>query len=118
MFFAVLGKTPGISLTELSYVQPENIKDVRNNIIVFDTEFPERLKQLGGVIKWGRVVDTSEMIKQVQETKIIGINDENLGKKLKSEKYIRRYKLVKLFHTDKEIKEKGIEIIQINKEQF
>lgn len=118
MFFAVLGKNSEISLAELNFVEPTNIKPIWNNIITFDSDFPDRIKQLGGVIKWGRVVDKEEMINRLSGQKTIGVNDENLGKNLKSEYGIKRYKLVKLSHTDKEVKEKGIEIIQINKEQF
>jgi len=58
------------------------------------------------------------MLDLLPNKKIIGVNDENLGKKLKFECGIKRFKLVKLAHTDKEVKEKGMEIIQINKEQF
>lgn len=118
MFFAVLGKNSEISLTELEYAKPTNLKPIRNNIITFDSDFPDRIKQLGWIIKRGSVVDKEEMIKRLAATKIIGVNDENLGKKFKSEYGVRRFKLVKLFHTDKEIKEKWVEIIQINKEQF
>jgi len=47
MYFAVLGKNSEISLAELEYAQAKNIKPVRNNIITFDSDFPDHLKQLG-----------------------------------------------------------------------
>lgn len=47
------------------------------------------------------------------DVKIIGIQNENNGKHLKRTAGIRRYKLVDLFHTDKEIKNKGKEIINL-----
>ena len=105
-------------MAELEYAQPKNIKSIRNNIITFDSDFPEHIKQLGWVVKRGRVVDKEEMLDLFPGKKIIGVNDENLGKKLKSEYWIKRFKLVKLAHTDKEVKEKWLEIIQVNKEQF
>ena len=105
-------------MAELEYAQPKNIKSIRNNIITFDSDFPEHIKQLGWVVKRGRVVDKEEMLDLLPGKKIIGVNDENLGKKLKSEYWIKRFKLVKLAHTDKEVKEKWLEIIQVNKEQF
>jgi len=37
------------------------------------------------VVKRGRVVDKEEMLDLLPGKKIIGVNDENLGKKLKSE---------------------------------
>ncbi|PJA48026.1 MAG: hypothetical protein CO170_03895, partial [candidate division SR1 bacterium CG_4_9_14_3_um_filter_40_9] len=129
MYFAVLGKNSEISMAELEYAQPKNIKSIRNNIITFDSDFPEHIKQLGGVVKRGRVVSKKgleDILRHSPESsgsfsgilKLIGVNDENLGKKLKSEYGIKRFKLVKLAHTDKEVKEKGLEIIQVSKEQF
>jgi len=47
MYFAVLGKNSEISMAELEYAQPKNIKSIRNNIITFDSDFPEHIKQLG-----------------------------------------------------------------------
>lgn len=49
----------------------------------------------------------------IADTKIIGIQSEANGKHLKRTIGIKRYKLVDMFHTDKEIKNKGKEIINI-----
>jgi len=51
-------------------------------------------------------VSREEMLDLLPTKKIIGVNDENLGKKLKTECGIKRFKLVKLAHTDKEMKDK------------
>jgi len=47
------------------------------------------------------------------DVKIIGIQNEANGKHLKRTVGIRRYKLVDIFHTDREIKNKGKEIINL-----
>jgi len=113
MYFAVLGKHPEISKAELELVQPQNISYPKKWIIIFDTEHPELLQQLGGIIKAGRVVKEKELPTLLADTKIIGIQSETNGKHLKRTAGIRRYKLVDLFHTDREIKTKGKEIINL-----
>jgi|GEM_PF-3051630 len=47
MYFAVLGKNSEISMAELQYVQPRNIKPIWNNIITFDSDFPDHIQKLG-----------------------------------------------------------------------
>lgn len=44
-YFAILGKHKQISLAELQYISPENLK-THGPIAVFDTQFPDKLKQL------------------------------------------------------------------------
>jgi hypothetical protein len=44
-YFAILGKHKQISLAELQYVQPQNLK-THGPIAIFDTQFPDKLKEL------------------------------------------------------------------------
>ena len=64
-----------------------------------------------------KAASVSDIKKELQtllaEVKIIGIQSETNGKHLKRTAGIRRYKLVDIFHTDKEIKTKGKEIINL-----
>lgn len=113
MYFAVLGKNIDISLAELNLVQPGNMSYPKKGIVIFDTEYPELLPQLWGIIKAGKVVKEKELQTLLAEVKIIGIQSETNGKHLKRTAGIRRYKLVDIFHTDKEIKTKGKEIINL-----
>ncbi len=113
MYFAVLGKNEKISLAELNVVQPGNISYPKKGIVIFDTPYPELVKQLGGIIKSGKVVKEKELQTLLADTKIIGIQSETNGKHLKRTAGIRRYKLVDIFHTDREIKNKGKEIINL-----
>ncbi|MEI7558776.1 MAG: hypothetical protein WCJ45_08595 [bacterium] len=49
----------------------------------------------------------------MENAKIVGIQNEANGKHLKRTIGIKRYKLVDIIHTDKEIKSKGKEIINL-----
>ncbi|MCX6824020.1 MAG: DNA methyltransferase [candidate division SR1 bacterium] len=113
MYFAVLGKNPEISMLELELVKAKEISYPKKGIVIFDTKYPELLPQLGGTIKIGTVVKEKDLQELLTDVKIIGIQNEANGKHLKRTVGIRRYKLVDVFHTDKEIKNKGKEIINL-----
>ncbi len=117
MYFAILGKNREISLKELEKVFPQNIKHISNEVISFTTNTPEQLSSLAGIIKWGRVVDTTKIdeicIKLAEEKKIIGINEKDLGVFLKKEFRLKRFKLTKLNRTDIEIKKKWQEFVYV-----
>lgn len=113
MYFAVLWKNPGISEAEIQLVKPEKISYPKKGIMVFDTKFPELLPKLGGIIKSGEVVKEKELKWILENAKIVGIQNEANGKHLKRTIGIKRYKLVDIIHTDKEIKSKGKEIINL-----
>jgi hypothetical protein len=51
-------------------------------------------------------VKEKELPELLADVKIIGIQSETNGKHLKRTAGIRRYKLVDIFHTDREIKNK------------
>lgn len=113
MYFAILWKNPEISLHELQLVQAKEISYPKKGIMIFDTKYKELLPQLWGIIKAGIVVKEKELQELLADVKIIGIQNEANGKHLKNTIGIRRYKLVDIFHTDREIKNKGKEIINL-----
>ena len=113
MYFAVLGKNPEISMTELQLVQAKEISYPKKGIVIFDTKYKELLPQLGWIIKAGVVVKEKDLQELLADVKIIWIQNEANGKHLKRTVGIRRYKLVDVFHTDREIKNKGKEIINL-----
>ncbi|MFA5747487.1 MAG: hypothetical protein WC872_00065 [Candidatus Absconditabacterales bacterium] len=113
MFFAILGKNNQISLEELKSINPKNYKEVSDFIITFDDVDKNKLSNLGGIIKWGRVINKNELTAELQNVKIIGVADESFGKLCKKQFGLKRFKVVDLFHTDKEVKEKGKEIIKL-----
>lgn len=113
MYFAVLGKNPEISMKELELVQAKEISYPKKGIVIFDTKYAQLLPQLWGVIKIGTVVKEKELQELLTDVKIIWIQNEANGKHLKRTVGIRRYKLVDIFHTDKEIRTKGKEIINL-----
>ena len=113
MYFAILGKNPDISRAELELVQPTNISSPKKGVLVFDTTQAEKLSTLGGIIKAGLVIKEKELPEILKEVKIIGIKEVANGKHLKETIGIRRFKTVDFFHTDREIKEKGKELINL-----
>ena len=113
MYFAILWKNPEISMTELQLVQAKEISYPKKGIVIFDTKYAELLPQLWGIIKAGIVVKEKELPTLLTDVKIIWIQSETNGKHLKRTAWIRRYKLVDIFHTDREIKNKGKEIINL-----
>lgn len=118
MYFAILGKHPQISLAELQKVQPTFFPSTKKWIVLFDTEYPEQLATLGWCIKSGIVVLEKELQTLLQDVKIIGIQEEAIGKHFKRTIGIRRFKTVKINHTDREIKEKGKEIINLDNGKY
>lgn len=113
MYFAILWKNPEISMAELELVQIKEISFPKKGIIIFDTKYWEALSQLWGCIKIGTVVKEKQLQELLADAKIIGIQNEANGKHLKRTIGIKRYKLVDIFHTDKEIKNKGKEVINL-----
>lgn len=118
MYFAILWKHPQISLAELQKLQPTFFPSTKKWIVLFDTKNPERLATLGWCIKSGIVVPEKELQTLLQDVKIIGIQEEAIGKHFKRTIGIRRFKTVKINHTDREIKEKGKEIINLDNGKY
>jgi hypothetical protein len=113
MFFAILWKNKEISLEELGLVQPQDIKQTDGLIVTFETFFPERLNLLWGIIKRWKIMSLDELNNTLWNAKLLWTSDKNLWIELKKEHKIKRFKITDLLHTDKEVKEKGIEIIKI-----
>lgn len=113
MYFAILGKNPEISMAELELIQIKEISYPKKGIIIFDTKYKELLPSLWWVIKTGIVVKEKDLQEKLADVKIIWIQNDANGKHLKRTVWIRRYKLVNIFHTDREIKNKGKEIINL-----
>lgn len=118
MYFAILGKHPQISLAELQKVKPTFYPSIKKGIVIFETEIPELLQSLWWSIKTGKVVAEKDLQNILKDVKIIGIQEEAIGKHFKRTIGIRRFKTVKINHTDKEIKEKGKEIINLDNGKY
>ena len=70
-------------------------------------------------MKRGEVVDQTGLENVLQETKILGVDDKVKGKKWKQTfDSIRRFKEVEITKTDKDIKNKGTEVIILGSGEF
>ena len=118
MYFAILWKHPQISIAELNILDPIRYPSSKKGIVLFDTETPERLALLAGCIKSGRVITEKDLQEELKDCKIFGVQEDAIGKHLKRTIGVRRFKLVKVTHTDREIKEKGKELINLDKWNF
>jgi len=116
MYFAVLGKNPTMSREELKKASITNIQKSREGIVLFDTAIPEALQTLGGIIKRGRVV--ADIGEELKDSKIFACDDAKFALHIKRTYGIRRYKITPILSTDKEIKEKGKEIIELGKKKY
>ena len=86
--------------------------------MTFDTDYPERLQQLGGIVKRGQVIDREDLVSVLDGITIVGVSDEAVGKKLKSEGLVRRYKEVGLGNADLDIKKNGREVHLLGQSQY
>lgn len=111
-YFAILGKHKQISLAELQYIQPTNLS-THGPIAIFDTAFPDRLEKLWGIIKWWTVTTLWEL-SESDNPAIVWTNSRLLGKYLKDAWYTRRFKELTLDHSDREVQDKGQELILIH----
>lgn len=109
MYGAVLGKHKRISLKELELVQPQNLK-IYQNIALFDTDAPEKIEGLAGIIKRGKIITSDD----IQAADIIGTNSRELGKVVKKQGLTRRFKDIDETKTDEEIRSKGKEYIVVD----
>ncbi len=115
MYFAILWKNKELSLKELDYAQPTKLQSSNNQqIVLFESCDEAKLAQLAGIIKRGKLIaeDLSDFFASC-EKRILGVADKNQGINLKKQYGLKRFKQVDLFHTDLEVKKKGIELIKI-----
>jgi hypothetical protein len=61
MYFAIIGKNQQISLAELALIEPTNLTEITGVLITFDTNKPELLDTLGGIIKRGEVINRDDI---------------------------------------------------------
>jgi hypothetical protein len=61
MYFAIIGKNQQISLAELELIEPTNLTEITGVLITFDTNKPELLNTLGGIIKRGEVINRDDI---------------------------------------------------------
>ncbi len=113
MYFAILGKNQDISLAELEITQANNINRENKYLITFETDHEELLSTLWGITKRGRVVSEEELPAFFEWKKILWVEDKALWLKFKKLWLIRRFKITEAQKTDKEIKHKWIELIQL-----
>ena len=115
MYFAILWKNKELSLKELEYAQPTKLQSwTTQQIVLFENCEEAKLAQLAGIIKWGKLIDgdLSDFFASC-EKRILGVADKNIGINLKKRYGLKRFKQVDLFHTDLEVKQKGIELIKL-----
>ena len=116
MYFAILGKNRELSLTELEFAQVSNLHSAQNQkIVLFDSADEKKLSQLAGIIKRWKIVNTDldQVFSSFPDKRILWVADKNQGINLKKQYKLKRFKQTDLLHTDKEVKEKGIELIRI-----
>lgn len=118
MYFAILGKHTHISLEELRYVQPTNFRTYNPHVVFFETEFPSRLANLAGIVKRGEVVNYNTLKTTLADCPIIGVHDSKFWKQAKQHFGVRRFKLLEIMHTDREIQEKGKEILTFQTKEW
>lgn len=115
MYFALLGNHKELSLKELEYAHPQHFQSTKNpQFVLFSDCDEKKLTHLAWCIKWGKLIESelSDFFAS-SEKRILGVADKQLGLKLKRDYELKRFKQVDLFHTDLEIKKKGIELIKI-----
>lgn len=116
MYFVVLGKNKQISLKELELVNPINLK-VKWNIAIFDTDVSGSLSNLWWIIKWWELIDHDLIDKKcdMSDPKILfWVSSNDIWRMLKKDFWIKRYKIVESDKTDMEIKNWGVELIDMS----
>lgn len=116
MYFAIIWKNKEMSLAELKLIKPENIVEVTNVLITFDTNNPEKLINLGWIIKWWKVINKSDIWTTLEWKKILWTKDKDFWLELKREYNIKRFKLVDRLKTDIEVKKKWVEIVRFHEQ--
>lgn len=112
-YFAVVWKNKKISLAELEYAKVYDIFDINDILIWFECDNPKLLDQLWWIIKRWEILEDDQIEKEFIWKKILWTKDKNFWIKLKRRYDIKRFKEVDILKTDKEIKNKWIEIIQL-----
>jgi len=112
-YFAVVWKNKKISLEELKYAKIYDEFNINDILIWFECDDTELLNQLWWIIKWWEILEEEELVDEFQDKKILGTKNKNFWLKLKRDFNAKRFKEVDILKTDKEVKNKGIEIIEL-----
>lgn len=115
-YFAIVGNAE-FAQEELALCVPGNIHTHGYGLCTFDTPNPDLLRTCSTLIKRGIVSDFVWLEKPLTEAKLIAVHDKEVGKLLKNEWRIRRFKIIAQDHTDKECKEKWTEVVLIDKKK-
>ena len=105
-----------ISLEELKLANVTDISNITPVLVTFNTDKPELLNTLWGIIKRWEIIDRETIWDEVEWKKILGTKEKEMWIKLKKEFWIKRFKVVDRLHTDIDVKRKWIEIIRFHKE--
>ena len=115
MYFWIVGENNSIISEALSYLHITNFSQPRKNIIVFDTQYPERLQYCAVLIKRGTIYSNTELSNLDNIKGDIAVETKELWNHLKKQiATIKRFKISDLIHTDLEIKKSWTEIINID----
>lgn len=120
MYFVILGKNKKISMKELSVLKPYNEFFLTEDFLIFNTDFPDFLYKLWGIVKWWKIVNFDFIESLVTEKKIslIWVNDKQIWIYFKkSISFIKRFKFIEYKKTDLDIKNKWIEIFSFPKQE-
>lgn len=115
MYFAILWKNPEISLHELQGIQAKILANPKKWILIFECDFPDQIAKLWWIIKAGKVIKEKDLQTILKDQKLIGIQEIAIWKHFKNTIWIKRFKTVKIQHTDKEIQNKWIEIVNLTR---
>lgn len=116
-YWIVLGKHQEISRAEIR-AQWIDIEKHFESVAIFTVppgenniaEFEKTLSQLAWITKWWIVLSAED----ITSNELIWVSDRWLGNFLKKQWLCRRYKEIDPLHTDKEVKEKGVEYISLD----
>lgn len=112
-YFAITWKNKNISLAELEFAKPYDVFEINDILIWFECDNSELLKNLWWIIKRWEILEKDELEQEFVGKKLLGTKDKDFGIKLKREYWIKRFKEVETLKTDKEVKNKWIEIIRL-----
>ncbi len=116
MYFAIISDKKELTLKEIKSMLPNitDIKYLNENIITFNTSDEiEKLMDSGSVIKRGEVIPYQHFEQELGSIKLLWCNKKDFAIKLKKKLKIKRFKTTTLINTDREVREKGRELIKI-----
>lgn len=118
MYFGIIGERKELSYEGLAYIHATDIIQIKPHIITFESHYPERFATCASLIKRGEVLDIN-WLQKITIWPDVGVSSKDFWVHLKNTfPTIKRFKLVDLIHTDKEIKEQWQEIINIDTDRY